>query len=375
MKRFLAFLGIFLIVLTIGYLEPVFFPTQKSKQLADEPKPINTHTALPYEEINASGFASYIGKNSADFVSTFGEPDEKIKTDMNYELWLFGNKDQNYIEVNVKDEKVAAIKAFGNSQEMKQFSLGMSLSDVSELMTIYSNFSFTYKENKYNIELMEEDMNYRPLVAFDNKTFAILFFSQGSSKLSAVTYLDKESLLTLMPYELTEGQPLPIIETGALNSFDGVKSNQTLRVINLLRVKEGLSVYQLTTEDQKVAQKLYETLVKKQKNILSAERIENLQFSKEEANASAGFTLTNDEFQKLLRIGQIDIKKATGMYTEPVYDPTFTVLSWFSDSLYHSRFGHEEKENIGIAFSKANMLVLIQENEKEIAHTEESEEK
>ncbi|MFK4565868.1 CAP-associated domain-containing protein [Enterococcus sp. UD-01] len=375
MKRFLAFLGILSIVLTIGYLEPVFFPAEKSKQAVDEPKPLNTHTALPYEELKATGFASYIGTNSNDFIAVFGEPKEKIKTNMNYELWLFGKKDQDYIEVNVKDEKIAAIKAFGNSQKMAPFSLGMNLSDVSELMTIYSNFSFTYKENNYNIELMEEDMNYRPLVAFDNKTFAILFFSQGNSKLSAVTYLDKETLLTLMPYELVEGQPLPIIETDNVNSFDGVKSNQTLQIINLLRVREGLSVYGMTTEDQKTAQKLYETLTKKQKNILAIERIENWQFSKEEANAAAAFTLTNDEFQKLLKNGQVDAKKATGMYTEPVYDPTFTVLSWFSDSLYHSRFGHDEKENIGVAFSKANMLVLIQENEKEIAHTEESEEK
>lgn len=373
MKRFLAFLGVFFVVLIIGYLQPVFFPAEKVQQEADHGSAMISHTALPYEEISTSGYAVYIGKKVSEFVTDYGEPLEKQKSGMGYELWIYGQKDADYLELNVVDEKIITIKAFNNTKEVAPFSIGMQLSDVSELMTIYSNFGFTYKENNYNIELMEEDMNYRPLIAFDNKTFAILFFNHGTGKLSAVTYLNKEALLTLMPYQLIEGEVIPFSTNQQAASFDAVKSNQVIRTINLLRVKEGLPTYRVNTESQKNAQKLFETLAKNQKNILSSERAETWQFSKEQMTASALFTLTNDEYQKLLKVGQLDKKKATGMFIEPVYDPTITVLSWFSDSLYHSRFAHEENENIGVAFSKASMLVLLQETEKEISQTEESE--
>lgn len=373
MKRFLAFLGVFFVVLIGGYLQPVFFPTARMPQKTDSGRQVVSHTALPYEEIKTSGYAAYIGEQSADFITEFGEPHEKLKTAMDYELWIYGEKDTDYLEVNIQDNKVSVIKAFNNSKKTAPFSAGMALSDVSELMTIYSNFAFTYKETNYNIELMEEDMNYRPLVAFDNKTFAMLFFNHGTGKLAAVTYLDKEALLTLMPYQLLEGEAIPFPATEQTAEFDALKSNQVIRVINLLKLKEGLPIYRTKTDSQKNAQKLFETLATNQKVILSPERAEEWQFSKEEMTAGSIFTLTNDEYQKLLKNGQIDKKKATGMFVAPVYDPSFTVLSWFSDSLYHSRFAHQDKENIGVAFSKASMLVLLQETEKEISQTEESE--
>ncbi|ALS00856.1 hypothetical protein ATZ33_05575 [Enterococcus silesiacus] len=373
MKRFLAFLGVFLVVLIGGYLQPVFFPTDKMPQEADSGKRVVSHTALPYEEITTSGYAAYIGEKTENFIAEFGEPSEKQKTAMDYELWIYGEKDADYLELNIQDNKVSMIKAFNNSKKTAPFSTGMELSDVSELMTIYSNFAFTYKENNYNIELMEEDMNYRPLVAFDNKTFAILFFDHGTGKLAAVTYLDKKALLTLMPYQLLEGEAIPFPITEQIAGFDAVRSNQVIRVINLLKLKEGLPVYRANTESQKNAQKLFDTLTNNQKAILSPERTEAWQFGKEEMAAGSVFTLTNDEYQKLLKSAQVDKKKATGMFIEPVYDPSFTVLSWFSDSLYHSRFAHQDKENIGVAFYKASMLVLLQETEKEISQTEESE--
>ncbi|MBO0447873.1 hypothetical protein JZO78_16275 [Enterococcus ureilyticus] len=373
MKRVLAFLGVFLVVLLVGYLQPVFFPAEKTRQEVEGGRHAVSHTALPYEEIPTSGYAEYIGKKAVDFTADFGEPIEQQKSGMGYEVLIYGKKDADYLEITVKDEKISMIKAFNDSKETAPFSIGMKLSDVSELMTIYSNFAFTYKENKYNIELMEEDMNYRPLIAFDNKTFALLFFNHGTSKLAAVTYLNKETLLTLMPYQLLEGEVIPFSTEEQTMGFDAVKSNQVIRIINLLRIKEGLPTYRVNTESQKNAQKLFEVLNKNQKNILSSERAESWQFSKEQMATTAIFTLTNEEYQKLLKVGQLDKKKATGMYAEPIYDPTFTVLSWFSDSLYHSRFSHEEKENIGVAFSKASMLVLMQETEKEISQTEESE--
>ncbi|MFZ4460868.1 CAP-associated domain-containing protein, partial [Enterococcus gallinarum] len=69
-------------------------------------------------------------------------------------------------------------------------------------------FTFEYHDTEVGIELMEEDMNYRPLIAFDNDTFAILFFDQTTNGLFSVVYLDKDSLLKLLPYQVF-GEGLP----------------------------------------------------------------------------------------------------------------------------------------------------------------------
>ena len=85
------------------------------------------------------------------------------------------------------------------------------MTDLTELTMIYPNFTLSQNDRSVSFELMEQDMNYRPLVAFDNGTFAVLFFDQKTSELAAVTYLDQTTLLKLSPYQLTEGE-LPLFQ-------------------------------------------------------------------------------------------------------------------------------------------------------------------
>ena len=373
MKKFLAFITVFFTVLVIGYLQPVFFPAEKPKVVNEYEGGNVSHMALPYEEIETTGYATYIGEKATEFIEKFGEPTEKIKTNFDYELWIFGKKDDEYVELNVRRNKILAIKAFNDSKETTPFYKGMELSDVSQFSTIFSNFIFTYENQQYDIELMEEDMNYRPLIAFKNGTFAILFFNQGNNQLSAVVYLDKEMLLTIMPYQLLEGEALPAISTEWIKGFDAVQSNQVIRIVNLLRDREKMTTYSTNTLNQKNVQTIFDLLTNKPMGILTDERLMLWYQTKEQGKASPTFTLSNDEFQDLLLREKILKKKATGIYTTPIYDTSFTVLSWFSDSLYYSRFDHKKKETISVAFSKESVLVLLEEADKQTAQTEESE--
>lgn len=50
MKRFWAFTAVFLTVLLIGYLEPVFFPAEKPTETAQSGRLSSAHTAVPHEE-------------------------------------------------------------------------------------------------------------------------------------------------------------------------------------------------------------------------------------------------------------------------------------------------------------------------------------
>lgn len=52
MKRFWAFTAVFLTVLLIGYLEPVFFPAEKPTETAQSGRLSSAHTAVPLSLIH-----------------------------------------------------------------------------------------------------------------------------------------------------------------------------------------------------------------------------------------------------------------------------------------------------------------------------------
>lgn len=94
-----------------------------------------------------------------------------------YELWMFGLMMNDYLEVNVWENKVIVIKVFNNDKMIELFKIDMKFVDLFDLMMIYLNFVFNFYYEVYDVELMEEDMNYWLLVVFDNGSFVVLFFN------------------------------------------------------------------------------------------------------------------------------------------------------------------------------------------------------
>jgi hypothetical protein len=373
MKRFLIFLAVFLVVLTLGYLEPAFFPAEKPKINNQGTNQSFSHQAMPHEEVKTEGYAAYIGEKITAFTKEYGEPEKKITTGLNYEVWLFGKTDKQYLEVNVSAERITSIKVFNKNQATTPFKMGMQLSDLSALMTIYSDFSFLYQEASYTIELSEEDMNYRPLVAFDNGSFAILFFAAGSGDLLGIDYLDKSTLLSVMPYQLNEGTLLPIEATDQSTSFDAERSKQTAHIINLLKINETGSAFSSNSSTQRSAQQLYSFFDKNAHLVLSSEREATLLETKENQTADKTFTLTKDEFSQLIKQTKLSLDDPEGIYQVPIYDSSFTALIWFSDPTNYARLTQDKPEALGVAFSKENMLVLIQNSKEKTQMTEDSE--
>ncbi|WP_321387798.1 CAP-associated domain-containing protein [uncultured Enterococcus sp.] len=375
MKRFLAFFAVLISVLVIGYLQPVFFPPEKAKiNIEDIQRPDVSHTALPHEELPASGYALYIGKKITDFTTKFGEPLTSYDTGFGYELWTFGEEDSEYMEVSVKDNVICAVKAFNTTDDVSPFTLGMTLSEVSDITTIFSNFEIENENMSYSIELMEEDMNYRPLIAFDNNTFAVLFFTHGQDVLSGIVYLSKDYLLTVMPYQLTAGEALPIEINDTEAEIVDQKQKTIMRMINMIRIKEALPAYSIHLSAEKNAESLYQFYEENAAEFLSVERLEALSRVKSESlgEIATSFILTNTEFDSMLSQSELDLRKSQGIFMTPVYDLSFTALYWFSDGAYYSRLSHSENETIGVAFSKEDVLVLLQAAENNTEETEDS---
>lgn len=371
MKRVLTFLAVFFVVLTIGYLQPVFFPEDKTANTNSEyGEHAASHTSLPHEELQAQGFATYIGKDIQELQKEYGEPKEIIPSGFDYDVWVYGTKVNEYFEVNVSKQVIQAIKAFSQEEQLQPFWINMSLIDMSELTTIYSNFNFDYQDMHYDIELMEEDMNYYPLVAFDNETFGILHFSQGTNSLEAITYLNKKTLLSWMPYQLNEGERLPMVAAADADwaTINQQKAHHMTRIMNFLRYREYLTSYRSDREQTLGANKALESFLAHPEEILNTEdRLLLWQEDQDEQISDAAFVLSNEEFQALMKKNHLE--NTSGLLSAPVYDETFRTLIWWGDAFYHSRFSHEQRESLGVAFSKENVLVLLKDSNQK---TEES---
>jgi uncharacterized protein YkwD len=362
-RRGILFGCIFILALFVVYLQPVFFQNvSDSRPLSDNP--VKAPTNLNYEPIKADGLATAIGEPISDFEEEFGSPIRTYRTGYDFEVRVYNHlDDQQYLEINTDGESVQAIKVIGEGgAALTPFSIGMTMTDLTEITMIYPNFSLQENNRSVSFELMEQDMNYRPLVAFDNGTFAVLFFDQATSKLVAVTYLDQSTLLKLSPYQLTEGE-LPIFqESKTVDQETAAEEKETLAfvIIEKIRARNNLESFGMALDTHNQAKELVQEITENLADHLTSQRIHTYQkaLTSERTN---NFTLTQDEWQDILKDREITVQ--TAIFEAPVYDPTFTILSWNSDQVIYNALSSEQSDKIGIAFSKENMVVLIQEDE------------
>ena len=361
-RRGLLFCGLFVLALIIVYLQPVFMQNASDSRMTIE-TPIKAPTTMNYEPIAAQGLAELIGEPVSDFEEIYGLPVQTYRSGYEFEIRVYNQlDDQQYVEINTDGESVQAIKVIGaGGSSLAPFAMGMTLTDLTELTMIYPNFTLTQNDRTISFELMEEDMNYRPLVAFDNGTFAVLFFDQETAQLQAITYLDQTTLLKLAPYPLTEGErPLfQVSQTIDQAQADLEKETLAFVIIDKLRNQIGLESFVQDTQTHQDAVGLLADLTNNLSDHLTSQRIHSYQRALSSEKTS-NFVLTNDEWQELLAAKELEA--SASIFEAPVYDPTFTILSWFSNPRFTERLTHEQSEKIGIAFSEANMVVLVQED-------------
>ena len=126
--------------------------------------------------------------------------------------------------------------------------------------------------------------------------------------------------------------------------------------------QENQAAFSVSTQSQKDAQTLYQTMANHTPTILSANRQAELLQTREEHTAIHPFHLT-----------KLSLREPAGIFQEPVYDSTFTILSWFSDPQYDSYFAESETTELGVAFSNEGVLVLLEKRPENRQITESSE--
>ncbi|MCF1621556.1 MAG: hypothetical protein L0I95_01730 [Tetragenococcus koreensis] len=370
-KRGLLFAGIFFLFLVILYMQPVWFPRNSTEDETTEQAQNNPPaTNLSYEPIQTAGFANWIGQDLDEFEESYGQPEESMRSGFSFTVNRYA-VDGEFLEVNTEDHAIKSIKYLGGKDdEIEPFHFGMTMDELAKITMIYPNFTIEHQDASVDFELEEDDMNYRPLIAFDNGSFAILFFDQthNESQLYAVDYLDSETLLKLAPYTVANDEaPYYEQEEDAdwekINQF---KEQQTIDLIQLLREKNEVPTFSIDANLQIAGKQILSSFDQNKEDILTTERLQALQ--RIEQGHPGSFVLNDTEMTDLLE--ELEDPSVSGHLEQPVYDPSFSVLSWYSTPVLYDQLIRSDETSLGVAFSKENVLVLWKESEYQ---TEESE--
>ncbi|WP_462258594.1 CAP-associated domain-containing protein [Vagococcus teuberi] len=380
MRRVGEFIVVFVIVLTFFYMKPVVL-SQKSPKPVDElvvneVKPQIKSTQ--HNKLNATGMATIIGLSEKELKEKMPNPKNEWVVGSDRKWLVYGDNATDYYQVELTKGTVSSVFVLGTQVDVAPFNLEMTLGDISEITTIYPAFEFDYKDKKYKIELTEDDMNYRPLISFDNGTYALLHFNYDTGKLLGVRYVSKSTLVDMIPYQFSEETTNPPVELtdDEWEMVNQANTEQLLTILNIVRQRINRKPYKLDTELVLESKKALAEFNKDPKLVIKKDdRLEQWQEKVESSNPSDSFLLVNEEMECLLKLGKPVDKNTHGLFVQSMGDVPFIVTNWFVNRFDQREIKDSKDEYIGIAYNKNQVLVLFNQKAANASLTTESSDK
>lgn len=358
MKKFLSFLGIFLIVLMGFYLQAALFPKAAPKKaIVSQEMNVNT---LPYTEIPANHFAQLLGVNQEEVEKKLGKPQKEISLTKETRFLDYGATYNDFLKIRLNKGKVVDIYALGDKLDNRPFVLKMDLTALSKLSPLMANFRFEDLPEPIGFELTEEDINYRPLVAFDNGTFGIFYFDPSTNELLGIRYLTKEELVAKMPYEITEGTSYeapetPILSASALNQLKSLWFRETL---DFLRQREELPTLGNLFDNDELLASALQRILQNKPAYLTPELLHD--FNAAKVLSHLPFTLKGKDFKNIIEKAGVKEGKV-GLLEVPIKDPISGALLNFTLGPLQSAFHEEKAGTLSVAFEEDVMVILLSE--------------
>lgn len=317
MKRVLGFIGIFIIVLIGYYVQPILFPPAITSTPVESPSRPAKRSSLRHETVATAGCAQYIGLPISEVEPDIGSPIKIESSGFLFEMRTYPIEG-GLLQANVVEGTITALKVIGAENKESPFVFGMTNSDLAKQMTLSSNFAVVYNDEPIDIELTEDDMRFRPLIAFDNGTFAIPFFDGTNEKLFSVAYLDIETLLRVMPYHIYSGNPLSFQAQESNFDWEQVnqqKEQQVIDVVNLYRSFQNLPAFETSIAVTEESENMLVDFLEDPQNVLSRDRQDEWATLSEARAGNFSFSLRDKEFQNLAKNQSINQKG--GLFYSP----------------------------------------------------------
>lgn len=273
-KSVFNFLWVLLLILGIFYVNTALKDQQngsKSKKVTTIEKKQNDNniklTTPRVKALKTSKMAAYIGVSSSVILTDFGQPTATVASASNLKWWLYNLNNQSYLKIGIDQytKKVAAIFVVGPSKAQGKLKVGLSFKRLLQLTTLYANFKFNYREQAFQYELSENDLNRHPLISFKNGSYAIAYLKPKTKQIYALEYLNTDTLLKKNLYHLVAPVPLPAQYQGEVDwqQLEQMLPADFLQLVNAKRRQQSRAVIpvdpNLNAQTHAAADKLFKS--------------------------------------------------------------------------------------------------------------------
>ncbi|SIO09300.1 Uncharacterized conserved protein YkwD, contains CAP (CSP/antigen 5/PR1) domain [Carnobacterium alterfunditum] len=389
MKTFLRAMPLVFIMLLIVYWLPevisknptdIITPKEESESIQSESFDYQT-TDLEPEQLPVLGLGGYIGKNVESFTENFGDPKRIDPTIYGDEQWIFGEHETDYIQLGVKNGVITDLFALGSDLNVAPFEIGMSITEVFQIASFYPTYSVESQDKQVTLELTESDLNYRPLIAFDNQTFAVLMMDRSTNQITAVRYLDASSLLRLGVYDdgsvVNDDDSIDIDEANQ-KAISEANKKQVYEILNILRQRYELSVLNASEALSEAAQTIFIDQEMQLTLDGDAQLEEEGSFAETSGLSSTETYIlddrsryvednTNQEFQPLtseqiehtLQKTNLELDEVRILYSNQKTDMTWLVTNWLTLEIERKFLMDARMTEIGVAYRGNDILLIL----------------
>lgn len=239
-----------LIVLVI--LSFYYFMGDQVKENKPLESPVKHGTAVPVEKGVGSaipqnsrpkeGLSIYIGQSAEAFEDEYGKPNRTEPSPYGYEWWIYNDQTMIYLGVG-EDGVINQVYTPHVTANIAPFEIGQSLEEIYRFSIIGSEIDVIVGENAYTFSLNSDDLMTRPLMIYKD-LFAQLYIEEDSGMLTAVRFINPETLVLHQPYEM--GYMGELISVNRPSSTLQLEVNQTterqlFELMNEIREKNNLN--------------------------------------------------------------------------------------------------------------------------------------
>lgn len=337
-------------------------------------------TELEPEQLRVLGLGSYIGKNVESFTKNFGDPKRIDPTIYGSEQWIFGEDETDYIQLGVDNGVITELFALGSDLNVAPFKIGMSITEVFQIASFYPTYSVESQDKQVTLELTESDLNYRPLVAFDNQAFAVLMMDRSTNKINAIRYLDSSSLLRLGVYDdgSAEDEDYSIaVDEAEQKTISEANKRQVYELVNILRQRNGLTVLSPNDALSETAQTIFinqetqqtssgqveeESSFTESNSLSSSETYifdDNSRYDENNTNQNSP-PLTSEQIERTLQGTNLKSAEVSILYSNQKTDMTWLVTNWLTLEIERKFLMNAKMTEIGVAYRDRDILLILQ---------------
>lgn len=319
--------------------------------------PISTGHAIPQVNLQppsekntvprpTSGLSTMVGKNTKDFVASYGDPNRIESSAFGYKWWVYNESPSTYMMIGVLDDgTINQVYVAGKQLDVNPFKIQQSIDELYRFTIIQSEISVQIGQSTYTFTIKDDDVMSRILVEF-NDLYAQVYVDQKDREIEAIRFTDPKTLVLHQPYEMVyKGDYLtpPIPSTTRQREIDQTNERQTFDLTNVYRVRHGVGAVENEKALGLVARKHSEDMA-----------IQNY-FSHESPNYG--------DLENRLEEAEIYYITAGENIAANYYDPAEVIHGWLNSSDHREMLLNENFTHLGSgAFGKYYTQNFIQKD-------------